>query len=88
MGAYNPKGGEVIVPDYERINGEGMIDFLNGLRRRNGEKRLYILKYDNICHFVCEKYVKTSPYCGICWQIFTVTSIVLVIMRGNNTPKK
>jgi transposase len=43
MGAYNPKEGEVIVQDYERINGEAVIEFLTGLRRRNGEKELRII---------------------------------------------
>jgi hypothetical protein len=43
MGAYNPKEGEVIVQDYERINRESVIDFLTGLRRRNGEKKLHII---------------------------------------------
>jgi ribosomal protein L34E len=37
--------------------------------------RRVILKCGNICRFIHEKQVKTTPYCGICWQIFTFTSL-------------
>jgi transposase len=43
MGAYNPKDGEVIVQDYDTLTGDAVMNFLAGLRRRNGEKKLHII---------------------------------------------
>ncbi|MDR0656520.1 MAG: IS630 family transposase [Treponema sp.] len=43
LGAYNPKEGEVLLQDYERINGEAVIAFLRELRKRNGEKKLHVI---------------------------------------------
>jgi transposase len=43
MGVYNPKDGEVLIRDYETLNGEAVIDFLSTLRKKNGEKKLHII---------------------------------------------
>jgi transposase len=47
MGAYEPKEAEVVVRQYERLNAKATVDFLKGLRRKNGEKRLHII-CDNV----------------------------------------
>jgi transposase len=43
MGAYNPKDGEVVVRDYETLNLEAVIDFLKGLRKKNGGHTLHVI---------------------------------------------
>jgi transposase len=43
MGVYNPKDGEVLIRDYDTLNGGAVIDFLNILRKKNGEKKLHII---------------------------------------------
>jgi transposase len=43
LGAYNPKDGEAVIRDYGTLNQDSVIDFLEKLRKRNGDKRLHII---------------------------------------------
>jgi transposase len=47
LGAYDVKSGEAIVQEYETLNQETTIAFLEEVRRREGEKKLYMI-CDNV----------------------------------------
>ena len=43
MGAYEPKTGDVIVREYETLNQESTIDFLEKLKSLNKEKKIHVI---------------------------------------------
>ena len=64
MGAYDPKAAEPIVREYETLNQESTIDFLNQLQARNGDKKIHII-CDNVPYQHAKAVKKTAKDLGI-----------------------
>src|SRR5215510_9846094 len=64
MGAYDPKTGEPIVYDYNTLNKESVIDFLQRLQKRSKDKKIHVI-WDNARYQYSKAVKKTAKKLGI-----------------------